>query len=589
MALQIKNVINGTITNSLKTEEFSEAKQIKLSGAILGIATSTGKNGWEITTTLASESNGQSSALVPGDYGQPEDSDSASAVTIPLITIDSHGLISKIENHTVNIIRNSTFTETEINNIIAGIGLGGYNTSTQTIKRGLITTTSNVKSSNGYTACPVINGVPYYERPTDVATVNFASTSVAGIVKIKENGGIKIEDRGTISVDEDKIYAIINDITTLPPINYDLLVQKVPKASRTNLGIVAVGDGLEIDESGVLRTALDINNTVSNEVENYFTSNPVITESGANVSVNVYPTYNIILREKEMEMLLHEYSIVEYDETVEHGFEAMGDCIIVQGKKFYARGKVLPIIPQTGMTGYNSDNERYPTSNHNGLILSQNIHTLCDSLDYLENMESIFGLKYFGHPNGYDENYDGSNYFSNDSYCWFYSNGFHTHDDKVSTTSSNGYTTNFYTYDIYSTITDRYYKEDYFNENSEARINAAKYGGYTSWAYGTYSAPEIGLGSANKVIFEFSDIYETSSDSSFGTFKPPKEWMPYGCAKCYISSIGTTSQSYASYYYKEISLQKVNSMELLIPFASKAEYNLAIGLTQAINTKFVVE
>lgn len=37
---------------------------------------------------------------------------------------------------------------------------------------GLIKTTSTVTSNSGYTACPVINGVPYYKDSIEIATVS---------------------------------------------------------------------------------------------------------------------------------------------------------------------------------------------------------------------------------------------------------------------------------------------------------------------------------------------------------------------------------------------------------------------------------
>ena len=103
--------------NARTADEFKENKIIELSGDVTGTASS--KGNWSISTVLAN------SGVVSGTYGQSSDISNQKTyqITVPLITVDSKGRITNIENHVVNceVPDNTDFVDLTSNQIIDGI------------------------------------------------------------------------------------------------------------------------------------------------------------------------------------------------------------------------------------------------------------------------------------------------------------------------------------------------------------------------------------------------------------------------------------------------------------------------------------
>lgn len=134
----------GYYTKALKASEFAHGKYNQSnSNTLFSIGDGTGSNArhnaFEITT----------------DGGKLHDKDIATTDLIPTSVPASGGNADTVNNHTVesDVPADAVFTDTIYNLPTAGLNtLGG------------VTTTSTVSSSSGHTACPIINGVPYYRN-----------------------------------------------------------------------------------------------------------------------------------------------------------------------------------------------------------------------------------------------------------------------------------------------------------------------------------------------------------------------------------------------------------------------------------------
>ena len=97
--------------NARTADEFKENKTIELGGDVTGTASS--KGNWSIST------------VVSGTYGQSSDISNQKTyqITVPLITVDSKGRITNIENHVVycEVPDNTDFVDLTSNQIIDGI------------------------------------------------------------------------------------------------------------------------------------------------------------------------------------------------------------------------------------------------------------------------------------------------------------------------------------------------------------------------------------------------------------------------------------------------------------------------------------
>lgn len=70
----------------------------------------------------------------------------------------------------------------------ASIGAASTTLSNGTGTAGLIKTTSTVKSNSGYTACPVINGVPYYKDTNSTGYLPISGGTLTGNLQVYTNG-----------------------------------------------------------------------------------------------------------------------------------------------------------------------------------------------------------------------------------------------------------------------------------------------------------------------------------------------------------------------------------------------------------------
>ena len=101
--------------------------------------------------------------------------------TVSQITSDATGHVTNMTDRTITIP--STLSN--------GAGTAG-----------LIKTSSTVTSSSGYTACPVISGVPYYKDTNTTYTLPAATTSDLGGVKVGSNITVS---SGTISLTKSNV------------------------------------------------------------------------------------------------------------------------------------------------------------------------------------------------------------------------------------------------------------------------------------------------------------------------------------------------------------------------------------------------
>lgn len=119
--------------------------------------------GLTLTGTSFSLSN---SGVTAGSYGPTANVSGSNGTTInvPQITVDAMGRVTSVTNRVYTSVDNNTT-----------YGVVGANGSTGLVKNG-----SSVTSASGYTACPIISGVPYYKDTNTTYTLSsFGITATA--------------------------------------------------------------------------------------------------------------------------------------------------------------------------------------------------------------------------------------------------------------------------------------------------------------------------------------------------------------------------------------------------------------------------
>lgn len=187
------------ITASYTTEE-----KAKLSGVATGAEVN--QNAFSNiavgSTTITADSETDVLTLVAGDnVTLTPDSDNnkvtitAKDTTYTTATTSSSGLLSASD-------------KTKLNSVASGANNYVLPTASSTL--GGVKTTSTVTSSSGYTACPIISGVPYYKNG-DSTTYSIATDSVAGIGKLYAGTGTNTDG----SITQSAISTYINNLNSV--------------------------------------------------------------------------------------------------------------------------------------------------------------------------------------------------------------------------------------------------------------------------------------------------------------------------------------------------------------------------------------
>lgn len=190
------------ITASYTTEE-----KTKLSGVATGAEVNQNAFSNVVigTTTISADSKTDTLTLVAGDNVTLTPDTTNDKVTITAkdttysnATTSSSGLLSASD-------------KTKLNSVASGANNYVLPTASSTL--GGVKTTSTVTSSSGYTACPIISGVPYY-KDNSSETYSIATSSTAGIGKLYTTTGTNTDGSITQSAISSYINALNNVVGT---------------------------------------------------------------------------------------------------------------------------------------------------------------------------------------------------------------------------------------------------------------------------------------------------------------------------------------------------------------------------------------
>lgn len=190
------------ITASYTTEE-----KAKLSGVATGAEVNQNAFSNVVigTTTISADSKTDTLTLVAGDNVTLTPDTTNDKVTITAkdttysnATTSSSGLLSASD-------------KTKLDSVASGANNYVLPTASSTL--GGVKTTSTVTSSSGYTACPIISGVPYY-KDNSAEAYNIATSSVAGIGKLYTTTGTNTDGSITQSAISSYINALNNVVGT---------------------------------------------------------------------------------------------------------------------------------------------------------------------------------------------------------------------------------------------------------------------------------------------------------------------------------------------------------------------------------------
>ena len=112
---------------------------------------------------------------------------------------------------------------------------------------GGVKTTSSVTSNSGYTACPIISGVPYYKDTDTKYTLPTASSSTLGGVKVGNN--LKIAS-GVLSSIKTVTHKYRYDVTSKISANTNFTIPCSYKVGADNLDVYYLGERLTKTVSG---------------------------------------------------------------------------------------------------------------------------------------------------------------------------------------------------------------------------------------------------------------------------------------------------------------------------------------------------
>lgn len=190
------------ITASYTTEEKSKLSGIATGAEVNQNAFSNVVIG---TTTISADSKTDTLTLVAGDNVTLTPDTTNDKVTITAkdttysnATTSSSGLLSASD-------------KTKLNSVASGANNYVLPTASSTL--GGVKTTSTVTSSSGYTACPIISGVPYY-KDNSAEAYNIATSSIAGIGKLYTTTGTNTDGSITQSAISSYINALNNVVGT---------------------------------------------------------------------------------------------------------------------------------------------------------------------------------------------------------------------------------------------------------------------------------------------------------------------------------------------------------------------------------------
>lgn len=115
---------------------------------------------------------------------------------------------------------------------------------------GLIKTSSTVTSNSGYTACPVISGVPYYKDTN--TTYGVATSSALGLVK--SGTDITVDANGNVSVNDSSHNHAASNITS-----GTLAIARIPTITVAKGGTGATTAAGALANLGLTATAAELN------------------------------------------------------------------------------------------------------------------------------------------------------------------------------------------------------------------------------------------------------------------------------------------------------------------------------------------
>lgn len=142
----------------------------------------------------------------------------------------------------------SATDKTKLDGIAEGANKYTYTLPTASSTLGGVKTTSTVTSTSGLTACPIINGVPYYKDTNTTYTLPNATSSTLGGVKIGSNITIS---SGTISLTKENVTTALG--YTPPTANTDTKATQTNTTTSGNYRIILSTNTNDTTETNTLR------------------------------------------------------------------------------------------------------------------------------------------------------------------------------------------------------------------------------------------------------------------------------------------------------------------------------------------------
>ena len=141
---------------------------------------------------------------------------------------------------------------------------------------GLIKTSSTVTSNSGYTACPVISGVPYYKDTNSDTNTTYdlaaSTSSTNGNVKLNLTAGGSGSGTDSVSIKGSGATTVTTDASGVITISSTDNNTTYGVATSSTLGLVKSGTDITVDSSGNVSVNDDSHNHVISNIDNLQTT-----------------------------------------------------------------------------------------------------------------------------------------------------------------------------------------------------------------------------------------------------------------------------------------------------------------------------